>query len=586
MRLVLVVVIALVVAGCTAPADTPVEVASLDPEAPGADVAPTPVITEPSRAPEAEPTTGPPALPDPTLPGGLAVEKTYYAFDRILATDPEGAAYPLDVRGSLHTPEGAGPFPVVILLHGRHGTCDVTQAGEVLGTYVCPETPATTPVDSFEGYDYLAENLASHGFLVASIDANQINDLDIHMSDAGADERAQLVLATLDALATNEKADMGRIGLMGHSRGGEGVARAITRNAERSEPHAIEAVFALAPTDFDRHLVPGVAFATLLPYCDGDVSNLQGQRMFDDTRFVAGDDGTKSMLLFMGSNHNFYNTIWTGDDASWSDDPACGEKGDTRLSPEDQRRHGLAYMAAFFRLHLAGQDEFAPLFTGAASPPSPACPGAAPSCPGLLHVSWHAAAGDRLLVEDTLDPDTLTQNDLGGTNRFEGFDTAAHCFPALVAPRTTEVDSPIGPLVTRTGPRCPGRNYAAAPQLTLNWTQPAKATFETPDVDVRSFDVLSFRAGLNVGEGGERMSVTLVDAAGARATAQVGGEGSALFRPPGEGFAKTTPNEVRLPLGAFPGIDLGRVQEIVLAFDGSGSLQLTDLQFQREQAQG
>ena len=84
---------------------------------------------------------------------------------------------------------------------------------------------------------------------------------------------------------------------MGHSRGGEGVARAAVLNADRGGQYGIRAVLPLAPTDFARATVPGVAMSVLLPYCDGDVSDLQGQKFYDDTRYsVTGDTAPRSTV--------------------------------------------------------------------------------------------------------------------------------------------------------------------------------------------------------------------------------------------------------------------------------------------------
>jgi hypothetical protein len=60
---------------------------------------------------------------------------------------------------------------------------------------------------------------------------------------------------------------------MGHSRGGEGVVLALHANAERSESerHAILGVYSLAPIDRNAVAAEGAAFATVLPWCDGDV---------------------------------------------------------------------------------------------------------------------------------------------------------------------------------------------------------------------------------------------------------------------------------------------------------------------------
>src|SRR5688572_29660177 len=82
-----------------------------------------------------------------------------------------GGAYPEELRGSIHLPSGRGPFPLVLFLHGMFETCRYADAFENIG-YPCPETPITTPVNSFEGYDYIARPLASNGYVVVSVSAN------------------------------------------------------------------------------------------------------------------------------------------------------------------------------------------------------------------------------------------------------------------------------------------------------------------------------------------------------------------------------------------------------------------------------
>ena len=48
------------------------------------------------------------------------------------------------------------------------------------------------------------------------------------------------------------KVDMDNIGTMGHSRGGEGVARHFVLNESLGSPYGINAVLPLAPVDFNR----------------------------------------------------------------------------------------------------------------------------------------------------------------------------------------------------------------------------------------------------------------------------------------------------------------------------------------------
>ena len=117
----------------------------------------------------------------------------------------------------------------------------------------------------------------------------------------------------------------------------------------------------------------------MLPYCDGDVSNQQGQHFIDDSRYAHDDSVLKSTVWVMGANHNFFNTVWTpgkyaystSDDwGASSTDSVCGPASATniRLSADDQYNVGTAYMTAWFRMTVSpGEPGFLPMFDG---PPS------------------------------------------------------------------------------------------------------------------------------------------------------------------------------------------------------------------------
>jgi hypothetical protein len=73
-----------------------------------------------------------------------------------------------------------GPYPIVVLLHGNHGTCGIgidprddsnpLNFSVYTTTGVCPAGYVVSP--SHRGYDYLAKNLSSQGYIVVSINAN------------------------------------------------------------------------------------------------------------------------------------------------------------------------------------------------------------------------------------------------------------------------------------------------------------------------------------------------------------------------------------------------------------------------------
>ncbi|WP_435768309.1 Ig-like domain repeat protein [Nocardioides sp. SYSU DS0651] len=342
-----------------------------------------------------------------------------------------------ELEGKLYLPETGGERPVVLLLHGRHSYCYGTGPANPL-RWPCSATQLSIP--SYLGYDGTARALASHGYSVVSISANAINANDNQLAaDQGAQARGQLILDTLDMLAAAnagehvevhdqatdqdvdldealaagtaalaERAggfttppepldavsatdlvgrfDLNHVGMMGHSRGGEGVTYAATLNTMREEPFGLETILPLAPVDFARMTVPDVAMNVVLPYCDGDVSNQQGQHMLDDSRYAFGDDSLRSGTWVMGANHNFYNTVWTpgqylysvSDDWSGSTarrtEPICGTdpsvaETSIRMTAQEQYDQGTAYMAGWFRLTLGGEEQFLPMFDGTGSVP-------------------------------------------------------------------------------------------------------------------------------------------------------------------------------------------------------------------------
>ncbi len=174
---------------------------------------------------------------------------------------------------------------------------------------------------SYLGYEYVQRLLASQGYATVSISANAINAQDFDSADAGASARSALVRHHL-ALVAQWTADpgkprwFGRVDLddtvlVGHSRGGEGVARAVVDSRLRAPWHVRGEVL-VAPTDFARLATPYTPSVTLLPYCDGDVIDLQGQQYTDLARDLTSDDTAfRSSVLMRGANHNFFNVQWT-----------------------------------------------------------------------------------------------------------------------------------------------------------------------------------------------------------------------------------------------------------------------------------
>jgi hypothetical protein len=110
--------------------------------------------------------------------------------------------------------------------------------------------------------------------------------------------------------AFSGRVDLHELVLVGHSRGGEGVERAAIDSNCR-DPWQIKGLALIGPTAFGRQVTPGVHTTVLLPFCDGDVTSLEGQQYVDIGRDLTADRALRTSVMAMGTNHNFYNTEWT-----------------------------------------------------------------------------------------------------------------------------------------------------------------------------------------------------------------------------------------------------------------------------------
>jgi len=268
---------------------------------------------------------------------------------------PEG--FPLNAR--VWYPEGEGPFPLALVVHGNHNPQDFSDPG----------------------YDYLGELLASRGIILASIDMNFING-GIRQENDG---RGWLLLKHLQAWrGFNEDADnpfhgmvdMSRLAVMGHSRGGEAVGHAAAFNRLDRYPDDaslefdfgfdIRAVVAIAPVD-GQYLPTGrkvpvedVDYLVFHGSHDGDVTSFHGLRQFDRVTFPEGGDRFKASVYMYRANHGQWNSVWN----SFDNGPRSPRILDLRylVPPEDQRRMAEIYITAFLETSLKGEERWKPLF--------------------------------------------------------------------------------------------------------------------------------------------------------------------------------------------------------------------------------
>ena len=477
-------------------------------------------------------------LVDPGVAGPDAVDELEYDLGDE-AFKPTGFPAKVELKAKVYAPQSiSGRAPLVILMHGRHGTC--ANADTTLLVWPCPASVPEIP--SYQGYDALGQNLASHGMVVVSIGANGINANDGFLDDGGAAARAELLLEHLRRWQAWDASDVGSpfgarfvdhidlesVGLMGHSRGGEGIAAAIQLNQRIGAPFGIRAAVALAPVDFARRVIGGVDFGVILPYCDGDVSDLQGASYYDDGRYASpGDPTSKMTAVLYGANHNFFNTVWTTGPGSFDDagffgeinraaspDNPCAPDGAGRLTAGQQEQAGAVLMAGYLRRFLQAETGLARFVTGTA--PYPASSG-----PARWSVAYHAP--DRLDIESWATPATYRVNEAGQLARIEAVSGGLVCNQAVGF-------GDFGsrpPGVTSMG--CPMSDWSAATNdtgaLDVSWVRQGayvRQLLDPAGVDVTGYDGVRMRVAVvadsrNTTRAKQDFTVVLEDFDGARA---------------------------------------------------------------------
>jgi dienelactone hydrolase len=268
------------------------------------------------------------------------------------------------LNGRVWYPDGKGPFPLVLVVHGNH---DMNEFSD-------------------PGYAYLGELLASRGFITVSVDENFFNGFWSGGIDKENDGRGWLLLKHLEAWRDwsrtpgnpfQGKVDMERIALMGHSRGGEAVAIAALFNRLPRYPDdaevplgfgfGIRAVVAIAPIDGQYKPagqptpVSGVSYLVLQGAHDGDVSSFSGERQYQRLALDPAVPGAfKAAVYSYRSNHGQFNTVWGDSDQGWPRSLIL-DRG-ALLAPEAQRRLAKVTIAAFLEATLHGERPYVQLF--------------------------------------------------------------------------------------------------------------------------------------------------------------------------------------------------------------------------------
>ncbi|MCT2537066.1 hypothetical protein NC661_06155 [Aquibacillus koreensis] len=266
----------------------------------------------------------------------------------------------LPVNGRTWMPEGEGPFPLILMVHGNHAMEDF----------------------SVNGYDYLGELLASRGFLTVSVDQDFINSSKTYGSPKNDYKlRAWMILQHLIQLQEmnetpghilSQKIDFDQVGLVGHSRGGQAVQvvadyplffkdRSLRKQLENIN---INAVVSLAPTDEKvdgkRPYLRNVSYLLLQGARDADVNDYRGDEQFYRTTYDKNDDGFKASVYIADANHSQFNSEWGRMDSDLPKGIFLNQM--QTMAPEEQRQVAKVYLSAFFEHVFHQQTSYEQLF--------------------------------------------------------------------------------------------------------------------------------------------------------------------------------------------------------------------------------
>lgn len=489
--------------------------------------------------------------------------------------------------------------PLLMFLHGNHGTCGSgtgprnDSSCQYTNEGACPAGFVVTP--NHEGYNYAAEHLASWGYVVVSVNANR----GITCGGGNSDDwglvlaRGRLILKHLElwnkwatvggapkelgnADMFKELVDMKQVGLMGHSRGGEGVRAALNIYRDQGSiwpakiPDLdIKAIFEIGAVDgqSDRVLdAPAVAWNQLLPLCDGDVSDLQGRMPFErmSSRYFTQNEAEsrpsmKSLQMVWGANHNFFNTEWQKSDA-WG---CAGEPThkaiftDTATESKEQQTIALQSMSGFFRANV-GLD-------------------ANPSLAQQFDPDFELPA--TLTKASLIDRDFIPSFELGKTMRVDDFTQATG-------------KNPNGPTNIAAGIKVVHDNFSEPPVAKVSWEQSGDDRYFQMNFadagkswDVSSFDTLDMRVGRQMTDAAKELKshvsfgIALVDQDENLSSILDLATYSRLLGPPNDNTELT--QTARLPLADFKAIDLKRVRGVRLIFNhtAKASIRLAQVRF-------
>jgi hypothetical protein len=465
--------------------------------------------------------------------------------------------FPADVAGATLPGQISGvksSYPLAIIVHGNGHT--------------------------YLAYDYLLDHWAANGMIAASIHLN---------GGQTATDRAKVLFEHITKLKTKFGAKaQNTIGIMGHSRGGEGVATAPRLNQQGGLGHNFKAVISLAPTNqhVNEHIVPPWATPYYVIYgsLDGDVdgTGVAPLRNCGFALYDKAEGARKAMLFVYGATHDrFLAPPGSVDlDYGWL---SVADKAKA-LSAPAHHAVAIAYMTAYFRQQLLNDPQYQELFAGEWVPPS-----VATADGGKVKVfsQLRAAPLERQVVDDFEQAHTATSwqaSTIGGSVSQAG----------LVANPTEDflylADSVHSPHETS--------------GLAMRWDNAGDSvefTIPAPKKDVSAYQALSLRVTQKYDSSGtinplnaeQDFYVVLRDSGGKERAVRVAKFGRVPYpfvrdQSWGSDLIKSALATVRIPLHAFTiecagaqRVDLTKIQKISFLYQSvpNGEIEVDDVEF-------
>lgn len=288
-------------------------------------------------------------------PGAIEVRDYDLGVAGLPDAGPKGPI-PVRLQGAIAVPDGSGPYPLVVVAHGRHGD-DCPHSRDFVFVWPCWERELRSDL----GMRHLVEALAERGVAAIAPDLNAA--FTIGWNDRTGDRHRRLWPAVVDrtiaelgasvaggdnafGLPLQGRIDAGRLGVLAHSLSGADAVGYASGGP-------VAALLLLAPA-FNGLSLPDIETAIVAARCDYDVPG-EARRYFDRARGSARREPVFFVRLD-GASHNYFNSTLSrlGRDDGKYLLTANGCHRAERLPASRQQGWIDRFAAAFFATELRG----------------------------------------------------------------------------------------------------------------------------------------------------------------------------------------------------------------------------------------